>query len=316
MIVTQKYRDLMSDNDRKAYDVLVEGIINNDVTVVADKADTDIPTLIDYIHYDHPQLFSFRAYAYSVTDSGITVEPSYLYSPQDYFSLRKKCIKLTKDIIRPFKKLDDYDKVKGIHDWMCIHYQYEDIDEESHSIIGPLLYNIGVCEGFSELFKLLMDMLDVPCSIPCGIVAKERHAWNCVQIRGKWYHVDVTFDINHTIERFPAHDYFLLTDREIVRDRTIENRLCLCRNPEMNYYVKNGLLLQNQSDLISMLDALRIDRFPFCIDFRLPETDNNEKVRDNVNKICQRMIPGKIGFGRETILNFNEPTMTFRIIIR
>lgn len=51
----------------------------------------------------------------------------------------------------------------------------------------------AVCGGYANTFKFLMDGLGIPCEVATGYVLYANHAWNQVQIDGKWYDVDVTF---------------------------------------------------------------------------------------------------------------------------
>lgn len=315
MIVSQRYRGIISLNDREAYDIIVDGILNDDKIITVEKPHINIEKLIDYIHYDHPQLFTFRNYQLRFNRDEIIIEPVYLYSHEDYLSLRTNCINITRSIIKPFKTSSSYDKVMGVHNWFCTNFTYEEENEESHSIVGPLLRNKGVCEGFAELFKLLMDMLDVPCSIIMGDVDGEKHAWNCVMVNNKWYHIDVTFDISRTIHPFVAYDYCMITDDEITTDHSIDYKLDLCNSFELNYYVKNNLFLQNQSDLDSLIKRLTINSLPACIDFKLPQVPDKRKASENVMTRCKWALLKKIQWNHNYTVYENLPTMTFRIIV-
>ncbi len=75
------------------------------------------------------------------------------------------------------------------------------------SVFG-VVDGIFICEGFSQLVKVLCDELD----IPCVIMGNHMHAWNIVQMDdGNWYRLDMTnqsrlgwdADLPHTLE-----DYF------------------------------------------------------------------------------------------------------------
>lgn len=57
-----------------------------------------------------------------------------------------------------------------------------------------------VCEGYARAFKVLCDRLGIPCVLTEGQArnnissASQPHMWNYVQIDGKWYAVDVTWN--------------------------------------------------------------------------------------------------------------------------
>lgn len=59
----------------------------------------------------------------------------------------------------------------------------------NHAFYGVLLKNIAVCDGFSQVVKVLCDAMD----IPCVIMGNASHAWNMVQMEdGGWYRLDIT----------------------------------------------------------------------------------------------------------------------------
>ncbi len=59
--------------------------------------------------------------------------------------------KKTEDIIRELQSCSDYEKARGIHDYLVLNMEYKDIDAPySHEAAGALLYNISVCEGISK----------------------------------------------------------------------------------------------------------------------------------------------------------------------
>ena len=70
---------------------------------------------------------------------------------------------------------------------------------------GALVNGKAVCEGYSRLYKAVLDALDVECELVSGYYidgeAFEPHMWNYVQAEdGKWYGVDVTLNDGHRIK--------------------------------------------------------------------------------------------------------------------
>jgi hypothetical protein len=120
-----------------------------------------------------------------------------------------------------------YEQLLYVHDWLTTHNVYNfpaadyDVDEMEANCLPwtPLsaLTDLDkpVCEGYASAFKLVCDELGIPCIKVCG-EAWGPHAWNQVQLDGKWYAVDVTFDDptmgddTKVISGIEAHDYFLI----------------------------------------------------------------------------------------------------------
>lgn len=99
--------------------------------------------------------------------------------------------------------MDDYTKELTIHDYLITHCTYdtqalsvmETPSENSDNPYGALINGQSICSGYTTSFQMFMDMLGIPCKSVSGIDIKdEDHAWNMVEINGKWYYVDVTWD--------------------------------------------------------------------------------------------------------------------------
>ena len=135
--------------------------------------------------------------------------------------------------------LTEYAKVKAIHDYIVKKnfYNKGDRNEESGgvSIYHPasIIYgNGGVCNAYATLFDLMAKEAGIETRFLTGKSLKngEDHMWNMVKIMGNWYHIDTTWDdpvINFSdgdIENlgdFVIYDYFLKSDVEIQKSRTI-----------------------------------------------------------------------------------------------
>ena len=154
------------------------------------------------------------------------LNPTYLYSQADYGTMVARLRSLLKTVRERMSAVPTApERELWIHDLLCKKVVYVDDGPESHTIIGPLLKGRGVCEGIAEAAKLLLDACGIPTLKISGIARKkdgtnEPHAWNVVLINGKWYHLDVTFDLTIARDHI-RYDYFNLSTKEILKDRTI-----------------------------------------------------------------------------------------------
>lgn len=142
------------------------------------------------------------------------------------------------DILNRYVKNDfsDYERVHAMHDWLVYYVKYDfelaenpsaaDSNNRSFRLDGALLYNKAVCDGYAKAFALMCGIEQIPCirvlgrfTGPNGI--PENHAWNKVQLNGKWYNLDSTMDAFHLetssgkYERILNHGYYLLSDADI-----------------------------------------------------------------------------------------------------
>lgn len=64
-------------------------------------------------------------------------------------------------------------------------------DASPWNLIGGLIKSYSpVCEGYAKSFQLLCHKI----GLPCVTVSSKSHMWNAVQVDGKWYYVDCTWD--------------------------------------------------------------------------------------------------------------------------
>lgn len=128
--------------------------------------------------------------------------------------------------------MSDREKVKAVHDWLCINVAY-DIDNYNAGTIpgssyqhqGPILYGKAVCGGYADAFQLFMDILGIDCEIISGTATNSAgrtgsHAWNRVKLDNQWLYVDVTWD-DPTPDQpgvVRRYTYFLISEQQMNRN--------------------------------------------------------------------------------------------------
>lgn len=113
------------------------------------------------------------------------------------------------------------EKVLAVHQYLVLNIEYDERSStpiESHNIYGALVEGIAVCEGYSELFTVMLDRLG---GVESFVVVSEEmlHAWNMVVLDGKHYHIDATWnDPIPDRKEYVRHDYFLIPDDVMASD--------------------------------------------------------------------------------------------------
>ena len=100
-------------------------------------------------------------------------------------------------------------KVQLIHDYVVNTYSYRNstnilgavCTDETRSIGYMMTHKEGCCVSYARMIKVLCDYYEIPCIN----VSSVDHMWNEVQINGKWYLLDATWDDTEPIR----YDYFL-----------------------------------------------------------------------------------------------------------
>ena len=136
-------------------------------------------------------------------------------------------IKETRDNIVKSLNGIDYNKIRHAHDWIINNLQYEQniTNNNVYNLYGALIEKSAVCEGYAEALKYILDEADIPCVLVSGTATNsegktERHEWNYVQLYGKWYAIDSTWDdpvVKGTgyVSDSIKHRYFLVGSNEM-----------------------------------------------------------------------------------------------------
>lgn len=129
----------------------------------------------------------------------------------------------------------EQEKFRAIFRWITDNIEY---NKSAQSIVEAdkiVRKNKAVCQGFSNLLKEMCNTVNIPCEVIAGYtktevkdinksLKKTDHAWNCVQLHGTWYLVDVTWAtskyniVTHKyMKEFDEH-YFLTPPQRFILD--------------------------------------------------------------------------------------------------
>lgn len=119
----------------------------------------------------------------------------------------------------------DYEKVIAVHDWLCDNVEYDSAEGSDlrRTAYDAIVNGTAVCQGYSNAFYRMLLEAGVDNRIIFGegvdnSGARMAHTWNIVDLYGKYYYVDVTWD-----DSTGSLDYFLkpageFTDSHIAGD--------------------------------------------------------------------------------------------------
>lgn len=178
--------------------------------------DGTVSSIIGYTGYTNSQVF---------TISSVQYQFSLPYGGQEK-SLRQRMLSETQAIANGARlQADRYNEVKYIHDVLCARSEYNSAvannSGQNNTVPGRLAHSaysalIGgdayepVCDGYSKAFKIVCDLLD----IPCVLAISQGHMWNNVKMDdGLWYNLDVTWDDGWGMGRTA---YFLVGSQTVI----------------------------------------------------------------------------------------------------
>lgn len=88
-------------------------------------------------------------------------------------------------------RMSTIEKVKAINDYIVKIYKYDDT-LKSDNVYSALTTKYTVCQGYAMTVYKMFKILGIDCRIVNGDKNGTSHAWNLVNVDGKWYHLDCT----------------------------------------------------------------------------------------------------------------------------
>lgn len=226
-----------------------------------------VKKVIKALQWDNPGIFWLAGkVSFSQSQGGSILKLNSVVSFEEY----KKCVQDLSDTVSKIlssmpQTEQEYERELYIHDWLVNNCTYDSeikvFDNSSwtdFTVVGPLLKNKAVCEGYSKALKLLLCCAGIDSRLVSGSRKSERHMWNLVQINQNWYHVDSTWDAVSQIGRY---NYFNLSDEIIKYDHTMDPEIRnnqdfsgdsqynfnipTCTSTQENYVYKNAIYIDS-----------------------------------------------------------------------
>ena len=171
--------------------------------------------------------------------------------------------------------MTDEEKVIVAHDWVTTHTTYDEgmlelvpqKSPDTENPYGVLINHQGICKGYTSTYQLFMDMLGIESVIVSGMADGEEHAWNVVNLDGKWYHVDTTWDdfVPDEEDRPAFHTYLLVPDG-VMESRHVWDRVHspTADSYDRMYLVTHGRYCETADDVNALLDAAYVAGERYC----------------------------------------------------
>lgn len=166
-------------------------------------------------------------------------------------SLAEECMK---------KAGTDYARALWLHDWLIYNADY-DYTYQNYYPDGVLLKGKGVCQSYALAYEMLLKLVGIDSVYVTGQANGASHAWNLVNIDGKWFHVDCTWD-----DPAPGKEnrnYFCVPDHVMIKDHTWRQEVqILPESTESTYMyaLRSGAdTCTTQADVLRILDEALSD---------------------------------------------------------
>lgn len=226
---------------------------------------TEIPNetldhTLQQILMEHPELFWVRQWYCTSTPSWSKLEIDTKTSKDELSQKSDQLEAAVQEIVSQVPDADAYGKALFVHDYIVDHTDYDQQaanDPEAAKTATAydcLVTHKAVCSGYSRAYQLVMQRLGYQCGVCSGLSRGINHAWNFIQLDGKYYWADLTFDDPVAADGSSSgsieHSYFLMNDEMLLRTRTMgsDNQFVpVCDSLDQNYYVRRGSYLDSYS---------------------------------------------------------------------
>lgn len=158
--------------------------------------------------------------------------------------------------------MTEFQKEAALHDYVVNNTKYDyanlknnTVPDDDFTAYGVLINKKAVCEGYAEAMYRLLNAAGVKSLIAIGTGGGSPHSWNIVNIGGKYYHLDTTFDdpVSSSGDVL-SYNYFNVTDNQLSKDHTwVKSDYPACTSTAANYYIKSGLYAKNADEYYNIV---------------------------------------------------------------
>lgn len=256
------YYSCLTDGEKNLYNRICEAILRFEPALSLHagmgKAFTiDIKKIMMAVLFDNPVFFYLNRHRVITKQTPMYIQLFFQYdytkeeAQQLWAEVEKKVELFVSNSIK--QDMSPLAKQLKVHNFLyTIHTAEEPYDKDCFSVVGALLREHCVCEGFAKAYKLLCDRLGIASIVVIGEALlpngkREPHSWNITRIKGVTAHTDAAWD-----SRFggAAYDYFNLCDADIAADHSFDTEMYpKCDPNKINYFYKKGLIVRDEDEL-------------------------------------------------------------------
>ncbi len=299
-----RYYESLIANDKvkhKIYIIVSDAIKNKSAKASIPSIDdfSTISLIFDYVILDHPEYFyaptSYNFKKYTNTN---VIEVSLEYNESvwklseiDNYSYEIE--QIAKNIISEAKKLEgDYNKILFVYKYIIDNITYSAESVEDYTIYGALVNKKASCEGYSEAFQHLLNLLDIEAITVTGTSKGEGHQWNIVKIDDSWYYFDATWDSTGSTKPYTSYNYCGITLEEISKTHILDDNDIIpsATKNKYNYHYYNGLILSDYEEQALLNIAKKsLELTPNYITFKATNEDVYKTTLDNLSTWLQKI---------------------------
>lgn len=170
--------------------------------------------------FNHPfNDFSTTTLTFNPDIGNIEIDFEKKYTKDQIKQINEKIDSLYKELYRA--DLSDKENILIFNDWLRANIEYDkvkadkikeksDVDSEfaSDTAYGALFEGKAICSGYTDAMYLYIERLGLKQMRVLGV----KHIWNAVELDGKWYHIDATWDDSEA----KSNEYFMIDTKTLL----------------------------------------------------------------------------------------------------
>lgn len=330
------YYTLLSPNEKKAYQEIVNAIVCNQrsVRIKRNINENSLSSILRAVNYDHPEFYyvDFHCNPYQVHGFDLVLELQYLYSERILADVQMEMdckIKAALNEIKGASSFTPYQLVRRIHNYIVKHVKYDydalqnpNMHPDAYNIAGVFSDHLAVCEGIAKAFLLLCSRLNIDTIIVFGKSSSELvgidlpHAWNICKLNGKYAHVDTTWDIAaSSVSRYTRYDYFCVCDEEIMKDHTPEGQYPVCElSSGLSYFYQTRKQFSSPKGVKEHIER-ELSSSDILYFKLIAPSDRMMQLHDRINTLIQKTLCNlqSAAFSYEMAHNLEQGIFFYRI---
>ena len=265
------YYSRLTDGEKNLYDRICEALLRFEPALsvhagMGKAFSVDAKKIMTAVLFDNPVFFYLDRHRIITKQTPMYIQLifQYDYTKEEaealWAEVEDRIARFMKNSVKP--GMSPLAKQLRMHNFLyTVHTAEAPYDKDCFSVIGALLRDRCVCEGYAKTYKLLCDRLGIASLVVVGEALRpdgqrEAHSWNITRINGITAHTDAAWDARLS---GAAYDYFNLCDADIAADHVFDAELYpKCDPNKINYFYKNGLIARDEEELrriISERDA-------------------------------------------------------------
>ena len=332
-------QDRLSGAARRAYQAMRDGMLAyREHVKLFGVTEAEVGEAYEAVRRGTPEAFWIDGYflrCVSFEGRIWEVSPRYRLTREDTAHMLAEMEERTRPLLDALAALPSSEqRVQAAHNALILNVDYSDTDDPLESTAaGALVEGKALCGGFALAFKYLMDRLEVPCIVMRGTAAStaerndvELHAWNLVQLDGRWTHVDVAYDLAATVDkRHPHLAYLGTSDEEIARTHDWERDAFPAAPLSLECYRRRGRYVREWDELAGLFD-LTLARDGWCsfqLDERLTrsgiepgEPIDPEKLVEKIYDLAATALSGAFTTPRTLSVSRDDVMRAYEVTVR